>query len=38
MEDMTKVVDELIEAKNEYIRLLEEKIIELENKLKKETK
>ena len=33
---MTKVVDELIEAKNEYIRLLENRIKELENKLKKE--
>ena len=33
---MPKVVDELIEAKNEYIRLLENRIKELENKLKKE--
>ncbi len=33
---MTKVVDELIEAKNEYIKLLEDRIKELEIKLKKE--
>tara|TARA_R110000772_G_scaffold199855_1_gene310463 strand:- start:36 stop:155 length:120 start_codon:yes stop_codon:yes gene_type:complete len=36
MSEMTKVIEELIEAKNEYIRLLENKIKELEIKLKKE--
>ena len=36
MSEMTKVIDELIEAKNEYIRLLENKIKQLEIKLKKE--
>jgi len=31
IEEMTKITDELIEVKNEYIKLLEERIIEQDN-------
>ena len=36
MSEIKKIIDELIEAKNEYIKLLEDRVKELDIKLKKE--
>ena len=38
IDEMTRIIDELIESKNEYIKLLEDRVEELEIKLKKENK